>query len=89
MLTFVSLLLVFLGWMIFTVLSTVWTTVPLDELPLDEMTERYNHPIKRRVPKIVRRKITDRRWAYAAGGLLVLQVFSFYMLWSYCITSKV
>ena len=88
-LTFVSLLVVFLGWMVFTVLSTVFTTVPLDELPLEEMTERYNHPIKRRVPKIVRREVSDRRWYYAAAALLVAQVFSFYILWSYCISSKV
>jgi len=88
-LTFVSLLLVFLGWMTFTVASTFYTTVPLDELPLDEMTERYNHPIKRRVPKIVRREVADRRWLYAAAALVVAQVFSFYILWSYCISSKV
>lgn len=89
-LTAVGLTLSFASWIIFTIVTGIFTNTPMDELPLDKMMAveaSRPHAWMRKLPILIPREIERPVKHYGFLAAMVgLQLAAYFFLWSWAIT---
>ncbi|KAK3242028.1 hypothetical protein CYMTET_48259 [Cymbomonas tetramitiformis] len=85
-LTCVTVTVTFGLWMVYTAASVPLHSVPIDELPFEEMAAVTG--VRRWLPYIKRREEISRRRITLSAMLLAALPFVYYFMWSYSVSGK-